>query len=167
MGRREWLVCMWLPTIHHGSKGRCLSRIAAMGWHYWPCHFSAGLYGVCIVPECLKTMSRAGLGRVVWGGCVLSLTVDHALCRSWQGGMGGVCCLWLLTMPHADLGRVVWGDNGFIWALFGSVVLFLGERCRDNYCFLVLYQTRRHRSIQSNREKRKRYRANRKLRKTY
>lgn len=33
--------------------------------------------------------------------------------------------------------------------------------------FLVSYQIRRHRSIQSNREKKKRYRANKKLRKAY
>ena len=58
------------------------------------------------------------------------------------------------------------GSEWFSLSTVWECNFILGERCQDNYSFLVLYQTRRRRSIQSNREKRKRYCANRKLRKT-
>ena len=58
-------------------------------------------------------MPRAGLGRVFWGVCAWSLTVDHASCGSRQGVLG---CVWSLTVDHA-LCRSRQGDMGCMWSL--------------------------------------------------
>ena len=167
--RQGGMGCVLSLTVDHAS---CGSRQGGMGCvlsltvDHASCGSRQGGMG-CVLA---LTVDHASCGSRQGGmGCVLALTVDHASCGSRQGGMG---CVLALTVDHASCGsrQGAEGGMGSEWFCLSTVWEYnfiLGERCQDNYSFLVLYQTRRRRSIQSNREKRKRYRANRKLRKTY